>query len=161
MANTKVSTMLATTAVLALAACGGGSSGVSNNPSTVSTVWRNPTSPTVGILVAEDANKIAILYDAVINPDTNIQDDTVWIEQGGSRGTSSPRYAVQGSKPNTVPLGTFTFDGFARVRTNIPTIVTAGGYYGSKSTSLQGPAQLVLDTNNPTGILTANFSGVS
>jgi hypothetical protein len=168
MENTQISKMLATTAVFALTACGGGgssggggggSSAVSNNPTTVSTVWRNPTSPTVGILVAEDANNIAILFDSVLNPDTNIQDDTVWIEQGSSSGTSSPRYAVQGPKPNNIPLGTFTYDGYARVTTNIPTIAGAFGYAGSRSTSLQGPAQLVLDTNNPTGILTANFSG--
>jgi hypothetical protein len=42
MANTKVSTMLATTAVLALAACGGGSSSVSNNPTLPSTTSPKP-----------------------------------------------------------------------------------------------------------------------
>ncbi|WP_445808805.1 hypothetical protein [Yoonia sp.] len=38
MANTKISTMLATTAALALAACGGGSSDISNNPTATTAV---------------------------------------------------------------------------------------------------------------------------
>lgn len=141
-----------------LTACGGGTS-ISQESAVLSTVFRSPSQPTHGIVVSETPTKLVIVRDVITSADVNLNDETVWISESYSIASNSSRYAVQATKPIQVPVGIFTYNGFARISTVKPEFVSSGTSYGRSNTTVQGPTQLTIDPSQNLGALSASFSG--
>ena len=102
---------------------------------------------------------MVIVRDVIATADVNLTDETVWLSEQHSLASNSSRYAVQATKPTQIPVGTLTYNGFARISTIQPEFVSTGTSYGERNTTLQGPAQLIIDPSQNLGALGASFAG--
>lgn len=155
----KIIGFLALVAGFAVSGCGGGGTSTMGSNAISSTVWRSPTQPTFGIVVSETPTKMVIVQDIIASADVNLNDETVWIAEQHSLASNSSRYAVEATKPSQIPTGILTYNGFARISTVRPDFVSTGTSYGKTNTTLQGPAQLIVNPNQNIGTLSASFSG--
>ena len=134
MTKTKMNTLLATTAVLALAACGGSGDGSATNPTqppptdTVSSanvvedkiLTRRPGNPSQGLrLRADDTGKLDLWFDneLAVNedisyiPNTAIIGTNVEMYVASGNVTGGNLLIIEGIRSSSVPSGEYTYTG--------------------------------------------------